>query len=61
MDKLTHAVEETQLQLTSKEEMLSAVKQSKCQLQKEVEHLSVALENSEKRFLINIMCFIIHI
>jgi len=50
LDKLTHAVEETQLQLTSKEEMLSTVKQSKCQLQKEVEHLSAAIEDRDKRF-----------
>jgi len=51
MDQLTNAMEETRLQLATKEKMLSSMEQSKCQLQKEFEYLSMAAENSGKKFV----------
>ncbi|XP_065912381.1 synaptonemal complex protein 1-like isoform X2 [Dysidea avara] len=50
MDQLTHEVEETQLKLATKEEMLSSMEQSNCQLQGEVEHLSMTVKSSDKKF-----------
>ena len=66
MDRLTHEVEETQLKLATKEEMLSSMEQSNCQLQGEVEHLSMTVKSSDKKFvfvtqLLTLVLYIIHV